>query len=653
MGPRCQAAIAAARILAAFACAVAAWGASAQPAGCDAPSAPAAIRRIAHAPPALAGPASVSLPDKLPLSVRSERQSIAYELAVHPCAHSPSAAIWLFRVGAPYRITADGRPLALLSARAMLRAELLAGDLLQARPDVYNGRIPALFALPPGARTVTVELQALPYIPSGLVDVRIGPANLLLPLQASSLEDVVAFADAASGVVLVLGLMALLLWLQRRNDYGLLWLAIACGLWGLRGLAYFSHAVYLHPMAFEQFNPLNVLLAAAAVAASVAHVLGGLRRRQSLQLVAAVLACLLALVAAGLAGAGATAARALSLVTAFGIVVWLICWVWKSRAAMPSWHVATMVTVLVGLLGCAVHDLMVVGGALPPGEPSFVFWGFVVLLTGFAAMSGQYVVITLNRAERSNEELEEHVARKSRELEHSYARLRESEQDAARAQERARLLRDMHDGLGAQLMTALRGVERGALGPADLARALQEGLDELRLLMDSTDLGHYLPAALAAWRNRWDSRLLAAGVSLAWNVDESLDQVQLSSDAALQVMRILQEAAANIVKHSHARQMTLDTRVETGGTQALLCIEITDDGIGMSGDATRPGARGLKNMRHRAAQIGAEIAMGPRPASQPGTRVVLRVPLGPAQATSPRLTASVAASARDEMPSLR
>ncbi len=232
--------------------------------------------------------------------------------------------------------------------------------------------------------------------------------------------------------------------------------------------------------------------------------------------------------------------------------------------------------------------------------------------------------------------------------------LRESERESARAQERGRLLRDMHDGLGAQLMTALRGVERGALAPAEIARSLQDGLDELRMLMDSTDLGHYLPAALAAWRNRWDTRLLAAGVHLVWNVDESLDQVQLSSEAALQVMRILQEAAANAVKHSGARYMKLNARVLPEEGAPLLCIEITDDGVGVPDEAARPGARGLKNMRYRAEQIGAELAITRRAAPDSGTHVLLRLPVvGNAQATSPRLAASIAASARDEIPSLR
>ena len=102
----------------------------------------------------------------------------------------------------------------------------------------------------------------------------------------------------------------------------------------------------------------------------------------------------------------------------------------------------------------------------------------------------------LNQAEISNEVLEARVRQKSLELEHSYALLRESERASARAQERARFNREIHDGLGAQLITALRGVERGALDKQQVAQTLQEGLDELRLLMDSSDLGQSLHLSL-------------------------------------------------------------------------------------------------------------------------------------------------------------
>ncbi|QJW83274.1 hypothetical protein HK414_00485 [Ramlibacter terrae] len=124
--------------------------------------------------------------------------------------------------------------------------------------------------------------------------------------------------------------------------------------------------------------------------------------------------------------------------------------------------------------------------------------------------------------------------------------------------------------------------------------------------------------------------------------------MQLTGEVALQVMRILQEAAANIVKHAQARRMVLDAQVR----EATLVIAIRDDGRGLQLQGERAGSRGLANMRYRAAQIGADLAVGPC-SDGPGTEVVLWLPLAAGQATSPRRAASIAASARDEIPSLR
>ena len=572
------------------------------------------------------GTRPVSLPDNLPRALRNEQVHLRYTLDVSPCAGSPAAALWLFRVSAPYRVTVAGKPLALLNARALLSPELFGAGPLTVE-GVHNGRIPALFALPPGTTRVDVELLTLPFLPSGIVRAQIGPTDLLLPAQAGAAELAVAYIDSASAVLLVVSLLALALWLPRRADRSLAWLAVACGLWGMRGLVFFGHKVYLQPMAFEQFNSLNVLLTSSALSAALLHVLGGVRRREARAIATAVAVGAAAFLLAAWAGRGGSAARALALFLPFCMVSWVLWRAWHSRSAAASRGNAMIIAGLGILLASGAHDLLLLWGVLPADWPSILFWGFVVLLMGMAAASGRYVVLTLNRAERSNEELELHVARKTEELEHSYARLRESEQEGARVQERERLLRDMHDGLGAQLMTALRGVERGALAPAQVAQSLQDSLDELRLLMDSADMGHYLPGALAAWRNRWDGRLAAAGVTLDWRIDESLDQVQLSSEKALQVMRILQEAATNVVKHSQARHMTLAAQVREQDGRPALCIEIADDGIGLGPAAPRTGARGLKNMHYRAREIGAVLSVVNRAAPLKGCLVVLAVPL--------------------------
>ncbi|CAN5654321.1 sensor histidine kinase [soil metagenome] len=612
-------------LAAAALCGVAAQAAD-DPSVCGAAQSAAQARRTLHFAPYLARADEsdvVALPDHLPVQLRSENVHILYELDASACAAAPAAALWVFRVGAPYRIEVDGVPLTLLSANDLARTGVGQSVPRGGPAGVYNGRIPALFALPPGARTVRIALQTLPYIPSGLVMVTMGPTNLLLPVHTEAVSSVVGFADAASGVVLAIGLMALLLWLPRWRDLSLLWLAVACGLWGVRGLIYFDNMVPGQPLLFEQLNAINALLAAVTIAWAVLHLLRPVSRRHIVVMRWATALSLLAFPLAHLAGRGAAGARSLAQATGTGIICWLALQIWQRRRSMPPRHFIAFTSCIAALMAALVHDLMVVAGVLPATSDAYLFWGFVVVLIGFALMSGEYVVMTLNRAERSNEELELRVAQKSAALESSYRLLRDSEQETARSQERERLLRDMHDGMGAQLMTALRGVERGALTPAQVAQSLQDGLDELRMLMDSTDMGHYLPGALATWRNRWDSRLSAAGVQLAWRIDDSLDGIKLANDVALQVMRILQEAATNIVKHSQARGMALDAAVREG----QLHIEVTDDGVGLPEAATRPGARGLKNMHYRAAQIGAQLQVTRQAAPLTGSRVWLVVPL--------------------------
>ena len=570
----------------------------------------------------------VQLPDWLGVGDRTEASHVRYRIDVSACANQPAATLWLYRLGAVYAVRdgAQRQPLAQLTAGGRLQLEDVLGPLAQIDPPVYNGRIPSLFELPPGARQVEIELLTLPYFPSGLVAAELGPAPALVQRQAVALESVVAFADAASGVVLVLGGLALLLWTQRRSDHALLWLAVACGLWGVRGVAYYGPVVPMDPTWFEQFNPLNVLLASMALTASVLSLLQLLTRARYRLLLGATGVCVLALVAATLAGRGGLQARSACQAVGFVMVTSLIPAVWRARSRLVPWQAPAFIATLVALLACALHDLLVVAGVLSVKGQAWVFWGFVVMLISFAGISGQYVVSTLNRAERSNEELERHVARKTQELEQSYAQLRENEREAARTQERERLLREMHDGLGAQLMTALRAVERGALGPHEVAASLQDGLDELRMLMDSSDMGGYLPGALAAWRNRWDARIAAAGIQLHWHIDESVDDAQLPGDTALHLLRILQEAATNVVKHAKARHLHFDARVKGEGAARELCITIADDGQGLPEGGARAGSRGLDNMRHRARQIGARLAIGAPPAGR-GTLLALQLPI--------------------------
>ena len=585
-------------------------------------------RRIAMRGPQILSDAAVKLPDHIPLEWRNQQVRLTYEIDLSACAGTSNTAISLYRVGAPYVLRVDNRqPASLMTHRWFGHAAdpYDAADRLQ--ETVYNGRIPSLLALPQGADKAVVTLLTLPYIPSGLMRVKIGPTNVLMPIAVAHVDAVVGFTDAAAGVMLVLALMAGLLWLQRRHDLGFLWMTLACLFWSLRALAYYDQTIFLPPMWFEQFNSYNILLTAVTLcAATLGNELqqrrpaqapsdpADWRRRPRQALLFAFVSATAVIALSVLTNHGAMLARAYAQTWAAGLSLATIWWVWTGKIRLAQRHRRATILAYVGLIGCAMHDMALVTGHIDPAGPSYLFWGFTLVLVVYALISGDYIIRTLNRAENINMELEQRISSKSTELENSYLQLRKTEMagalSSARLQERERLLRDMHDGLGAHLMTALRGVERSALNPDQIAQSLQDGIDELRMMMDSADMGADLSAALAAWRNRWDNRLGAVDVQLHWHLDDALDNMALDSDALLQIMRILQEAATNVVKHSGARNLFVTAERLVQGGRTSLVIVARDDGRGLPTTDSQPHQRGLRNMVHRATQIGATLAIG-------------------------------------------
>lgn len=587
---------------------------------------------------AVVADAVVDLPDVIPVVWRAQRYLLRYTVTLGSCGALPGAALSLFRVGAPYQVWAQDVPLLPVTVRgqrypwvpspASPDALVQAGITDTAAPITYNGRMPTLLALPAGARSVEIIFQSLPYMPAGLTVLQVGPTHVLLPNVVETVNEIVGHADAASGVLLVLAAMAMLLWLRRRNDRTLLWLAVASMAWGLRGVFYFGSLVAYPALWFEQLNPLNVLITAVALATSTLYFLGHPTPRQLRIVLGVAVAGFSAFALAAMLGSGAAHARVMALVLSYGITLWLMLQIWRCRRTLAAWRTALLLLGLVSVLACAGHDLLIVSGHLASTVPSYLFWGFEAVLLGYTVIVSEYIVTTLSRAERSNDELEQRIAAKSATLERSYQQLRESElgveRDAARAQERARLVREMHDGLGAQLMTALRGVERGGLTTSQVAQSLQESLDDLRMLMDNSDTGHTLQRALANWRNRWDPRLQAAGLALHWHIDPALDGLELPGDTVLHIMRILQEAATNVVKHAQATTLQVSSHWDSPAGQ--LVLEVVDDGRGMAVQGTQPPrtGRGLRHMQHRAQQINAELHMvSNQHADHKGTRISL------------------------------
>jgi signal transduction histidine kinase len=210
-----------------------------------------------------------------------------------------------------------------------------------------------------------------------------------------------------------------------------------------------------------------------------------------------------------------------------------------------------------------------------------------------------------------------------------YAGLYRSARDrlvTAQEEERRRLSRDLHDGIG-QTLTALT-LSLDSLGDpasdATLERARRlagTALDEARTVAERVRPPRLEERGLASAVHEMAVR---CGVPVVMDIDPSA-AADLPANHVIEVYRIAQEAVGNAVRHARASE--IEVRIALTGNDLRLII--ADDGIGFDPREEHPGL-GLTGMRERAALMGGRL----RIASQPrgGTRIELRVPTVPAVA---------------------
>lgn len=190
--------------------------------------------------------------------------------------------------------------------------------------------------------------------------------------------------------------------------------------------------------------------------------------------------------------------------------------------------------------------------------------------------------------------------------------------EQSRQQEREQLLRDVHDGFGSQLASVRMMVERGHIAPAALPDYLQELSADLYLVVGAlgqTDIT--LAEAMYDLRYRVERRFTGHDIRFQWEID--LDAMPaLSSRTNLQILRIMQEALHNAIRHADAHQIVLSACYDE--LADVLTISVRDDGNGIPEEPHR--GRGLSNMAHRAREIGARLSVTPLSA---GTAVQLQL----------------------------
>ena len=263
-----------------------------------------------------------------------------------------------------------------------------------------------------------------------------------------------------------------------------------------------------------------------------------------------------------------------------------------------------VVTVLL-TTGLGIHDFLNYQEKLGFDQLYLIPLGLPFLLIAVAVLLVRRYVESITNYESLTRTLSSRVHARERELEASFARERILDQQRAAAEERQHLMRDMHDGIGSQLMSTLAVVKRGTLSREALETILADCIDELKLTIDSMEpVERDLLVVLGNLRYRLEPRLNAAGITLQWAVADLPPLDYLEPANVRSILRIVQEAFTNTLKHANAKRITLSTGVDRTNNRVL--VRITDDGKSFDADKNG-GGRGLANMRARAASLNGSV----------------------------------------------
>ena len=224
----------------------------------------------------------------------------------------------------------------------------------------------------------------------------------------------------------------------------------------------------------------------------------------------------------------------------------------------------------------------------------------------------------LHTAEQGKAQLEQRVRETTAEIERNFHQLSELRVEQVTERERKRIAADLHDDLGAKLLTIVHTSDSERI--STLAR---EALEEMRLSVRGlTGKAVRLGDAMGDWRAEVVSRLAQAGIEGEWEAPEDLPQ-RLSARAYVQTTRILREAVSNIIKHSGATHCSMRCRVADGDLQFV--VQDNGDGIAAEVEGRLDRGHGLASMKNRAKQLQGQCLVESGPGY--GTVIRLTVPL--------------------------
>jgi signal transduction histidine kinase len=530
-------------------------------------------------------------------------------------------AIYIGRIGNTFSLTLNGVLLAKLG-----RPGGKVDDFAK-RPRFFP--IPSALLRAQNTLIITIEAQAGRN--GGLGIIMLGPVAEIRAIYAGNYRWRVTGMLVISVISAVLGGMALLLWFRQRERLYLLY-----GLSELLWAVYAGDTLIEHPplpwpwwgvVYFVGYGVACVLIAKFCLLVMDLHQ-GRIKLATDW-----ILYLTLPMVLVGLFG-GAPWLKQLWSLLAVATMLYIALRVVQCGLRSAELQQRVLAVGVLVMAVAALRDLMVLTilpytGLFPSHANHFgsLPWQRYAWLV-FGISLAWIIAEQMRRSTRDigamNQVLARRLAEREAELRQVFGQQSDGARQQAMLEERQRLTRDMHDGLGSHLLGALNLAQDPAATRGAVARQLRETLDQLKLTVDAMqDTEGDIGALLGALRYRLGPRLTAAGVTLAWSVGSLPTMAGWTLQNSRDLQMILFEVISNLIAHAGASDAGLCATHDVA--QGVLRITLHDNGCGfVVHGAPGGGGHGIENMRFRATRINAALQIDSTPC---GTATTLTLTL--------------------------
>ncbi len=481
---------------------------------------------------------------------------------------------------------------------------------------------------PGGDNTLLVRVSGLSAYQPGLGPALVGPPATIDVLYARERlvrHDLQMLGIAFNGVV---ASFFAVLWILRRRETAYGWFALMSFLW----LAYGLNQIVTSPWPFATTDGWQVFSTSLLAAFGFSFAVFILRfceqrmPRVEAGMALLTLACWLDL---WLVAPAARAVHRDNWILASALMSICVCLGFLVYLARRRNSGTLALAPFMAVSGAAaIHDVLVYTQIVNSNAYYTAMTSYLLVL-GMALILSARFVQNLRRIENFNAELVDEVTAAKAELTATLAQRHALELAHARIGERVNLASDLHDGLGGMLVGSIATLEHApeTLSAPKLLAMLKRLRDDLRLIIDASgrDDGtqQSIGELLAPLRHRTTQLFEANGIDCRWEVS-GIDTLHLPPSQSLDLLRFLQEALTNVLKHSGGRR----AEVQVQRTASELQLAVRDNGQGFEVDGVaQVGGAGLRSMRARARRLGGELRLHSAPGA---TQVALHMNLAAA-----------------------